>query len=205
MPTNRGHSAGSLTKRAMGKTCQSMGVAISNRAPSPAMWKKGNHETMAGTVPVGGVPALAALARDHATARPWVMRTPLGAAVLPDVHSTIARSEGETRAGRWSGAGGAWEDQSSFGRSLSRRSRYWPSPTISEQPVASANDATWEEKAAGSRTRSGAGRGTRAPPASQVPHAHSAHSGQLGPMRPTMSPMPTPARPSSAALLRPRA
>ena len=63
----------------------------------------------------GGVPALAALARDHATARAWVMRTPLGAAVLPDVHSTIARSEGETRAGRWSGAGGAGEAQSSFG------------------------------------------------------------------------------------------
>ena len=123
MPTNRGHSPGSRTKRAMGRTCQSIGVEISNRAPSPAMWKKGSHETIAGTVPGAAAAALAALARDHSTARAWVIRTPLGAAVLPDVHSTMARSDGDTSAGFWPVAGGASEPQSSTAVPPSRRSR----------------------------------------------------------------------------------
>ena len=81
------------------------------------MWKKGNHETVAGTVPGG---PLAALVRAHTTARAWVMRTPLGVAVLPEVHSTMARSVGArsvggTRSARGPGASGGSLAQSNLG------------------------------------------------------------------------------------------
>ena len=108
----------------------------------------------------------------------------------------MARSEGETLAGSWPGAGGAAPAQSSFGQPSSKNPRYLVSPTMIVQLVAAANEATWNENASGSRTLRGAGRGTRTHPASQVPQAHSAHSGAFGPSRPTTPPSSIPARPS---------
>ncbi len=62
-------------------------------AKSPMSWKSGNQMPPPSPEP-SSMPSL--MASIPASALPWVSRTPLGAAVLPEVNCTIARSVGAT-------------------------------------------------------------------------------------------------------------